>query len=350
MVFLPLSNFDKEISMGGLTIGYIVRRFGMFLLTVWLGTTLIFLIPRLAPGDPVQAMLGRMMSEGSNVENADQLITAYRERFGLNQPVYIQYFKYLYNSATFNTGYSLAFFPSRVDDMIARSMPWTLGLLFTALLLSFFIGNAVGALLAWRRTPKIARRVLPITLVFTSIPAYMIGIMLLFFFAFKLAWFPYAGNYARGLTPGWNLVFIGSVIKHASLPVLSIILVSMGSWALGMRGMMITTEGEDYMILADAKGLTPWRIFGRYGVRNAILPQVTAFGVALGALAGGAVLVEIIFTYPGVGNLLYQGILNSDFTLIQGIVFYVIVGVALAVLVLDLTYPLIDPRINYKRN
>jgi peptide/nickel transport system permease protein len=336
--------------MGALTIGYILRRVGMFLLTVWLGTTLIFLIPRLAPGDPVQAMMGRMMTEGSNVENADQIIESYRERFGLNQPVYIQYVKYLYNSATFNTGYSLAFFPSRVDDMIARSMPWTLGLLFVALLLSFFIGNAVGALLAWQRTPRPLRWMLPATLVFTSIPAYMIGIMLLFVFAFKLDWFPYAGNYARGLTPAWNLTFLGSVIKHGSLPVLSIILVSIGSWALGMRGMMITTEGEDYMILADAKGLAPSRIFWRYGIRNAILPQVTAFGVALGALAGGAVLVEIIFTYPGVGNLLYQGILNSDFTLIQGIVFYVIVGVALAVLVLDLIYPLIDPRINYQRS
>jgi len=336
--------------MGALTIGYILRRVGMFLLTIWLGTTLIFLIPRLAPGDPVQAMMGRMMTEGSNVENADQIIESYRERFGLNQPVYIQYIKYLYNSATFNTGYSLAFFPSRVDDMIARSMPWTLGMLFVALLLSFFIGNAVGALLAWQRTPKPVRWLLPATLVFTSIPAYMIGIMLLFLFAFKLDWFPYAGNFARGLTPAWNLTFLGSVIKHGSLPVLSIILVSIGSWALGMRGMMITTEGEDYMILADAKGLTPSRIFWRYGIRNAILPQVTAFGVALGALAGGAVLVEIIFTYPGVGNLLYQGILNSDFTLIQGIVFYVIVGVALAVLVLDLIYPLIDPRINYQRS
>jgi peptide/nickel transport system permease protein len=174
--------------------------------------------------------------------------------------------------------------------------------------------------------------------------------MLLFFFAFKLDWFPYAGNFARGLTPGWDLTFISSVFKHATLPSLSIILVSMGSWALGMRGMMITTDGEDYMILADAKGLTPSRIFWRYGIRNAILPQVTAFGVALGTLAGGSVLVEIIFTYPGVGHLLYQGILNSDFTLIQGIVFYVIVGVSLAVLLLDLTYPLIDPRITYHRS
>ena len=272
--------------MGGLTKEYVLKRFGMFLLTVWLGTTIIFIVPRLAPGDPVQAMLGRMLAEGTNVENADLLVLAYRQRFGLDQPLIVQYFRYLYNSATFNTGYSLAFFPSQVDAMVARAIPWTLSLLFVALIISFIIGNTVGALLAWRRTPRLAKWLLPISLTFTSIPAYMVGIMLLFVFAFQLDWLPFAGNYARGLSPGWNWSFIISVLKHALLPASSIILVSMGAWALGMRGMMITTDGEDYMILAEAKGLSPTRIFFRYGVRNAILPQVTAFGVALGRVSG----------------------------------------------------------------
>ena len=336
--------------MSGLTKEYVLKRLGMFVLTVWLGTTLIFIIPRLVPGDPVQAMIGRMVTTGENVENADVLIESYRHRFGLDQPVIIQYFKFLYNSLTFNTGYSLAFFPSEVDDMIARGIPWTLGLLSTSLIMSFVIGNTIGALLAWRRSPKFIRMLLPFSLIFTSIPAYMIGIMLLFVFSFQLDWLPFAGNYARGLDPGWDWEFITSVIKHATLPALSIVLVSMGGWALGMRGMMITTDGEDYMILSEAKGLSPSRIFFRYGIRNAILPQVTALGVSLGALAGGSVLVEIIFTYPGVGYLLYTGILNSDYAIIQGVVFYVIVGVSLAVLILDLTYPLIDPRITFRRN
>jgi peptide/nickel transport system permease protein len=336
--------------MGGLTKEYVIKRFAMFLLTVWLGTTLIFIIPRLIPGDPVQAMIGRMVTSGANVENASELIESYRVRFGLDQPIIIQYFKFLYNTITFNTGYSLAFFPTQVEAMIARGLFWTLGLLFTALILSFIIGNIFGALLAWRRTPRVAKWLLPISLTFTSIPAYMVGILLLFVFAFRLDWLPYAGNFERGLTPGWNLEFIGSVIKHAILPALSIVLVNMGAWALGMRGMMITTDGEDYMILAEAKGLSPTRIFFRYGIRNAILPQVTALGVALGSLAGGSVLVEMIFTYPGMGYLLYQGILNSDYTIIQGVVSYVIIGVSLAVLILDLTYPLIDPRITYRRS
>lgn len=336
--------------MSGLTKEYVIKRFGMFLLTIWLGTTLVFIIPRLIPGDPVQAMIGRMITSGRNVENSAELIASYQQRFGLNQPMYIQYFKFLYNTVTFNSGYSLSFFPSKVDVLIARGIPWTLGLLFTALVLSFIIGNIFGALLAWRRTPRVAKWLLPVSLTFTSIPAYMVGLLLLFVFSFRLDLLPYAGNFDSGLIQGWNWSFISSVVKHAILPVLSIVLVNMGGWALGMRGMMITTDGEDYMILAEAKGLSPTRIFFRYGIRNAILPQITALGVALGSLAGGSVLVEMIFTYPGMGYLLYQGILNSDYTLIQGIVSYVIIGVSLAVLILDLTYPLIDPRITFRRS
>lgn len=336
--------------MGGLTKEYVIKRIGMFLLTVWLGTTIIFIIPRLAPGDPVQAMVGRMMIVGTNVKNCNEIINAWRKRFGLDQPIYIQYIRYLYNSATFNTGYSLASFPSRVDDMVARAMPWTLGLLSVATLISFILGNAIGALLAWRRTPRLAKMLLPLSLTFTSIPAFMLGILLLYVFAFQLDWLPYAGAYEWGLTPGWNWEFVLSVIKHATLPALAVVLVRMGFWALGMRGMMITTDGEDYMILAEAKGLRPWRIFWRYGIRNAILPQVTALGITLGSIVGGFVVVELVFTYPGMGYLLYRAILSSDYTLIQGIVFYVIVGVSLAVLILDLIYPLLDPRITYRRS
>jgi peptide/nickel transport system permease protein len=337
--------------MGGLTKEYVLKRLGMFLLTVWLGTTVIFIIPRLTPGDPIDAMIGRMMTEGENVENAAELIEAWRKRFGLDQPLHIQYIRYLYNSATFNTGYSLAFFPSRVDDMVARAIPWTLGLLSVATFISFVLGNAIGALLAWRGTPRLLKMLLPVSLTFTAIPGFMFGMLLLYIFSFKLDWLPYAGAYERGVIPGWNWEFIISVIKHATLPALAIVLVRMGGWALGMRGMMITTDGEDYMILAEAKGLRPWQIFWRYGIRNAVLPQVTALGISLGSLASGVVIIETIFTYPGMGYLLYnRGILSNDYTLIQGIVFYVIVGVSLAVLILDLTYPLIDPRITYRRN
>lgn len=339
----------KGATIGGITKEYLLKRLGMFFLTVWLGATLIFVIPRLAPGDPVASMVSRMAAQSGRVENSAEIIEAWRERFGLDAPWYVQYLRYLRSLATFNLGYSLAFFPAEVEDMAARSMPWTLGLLSLATLMSFVLGNTVGALLAWRRTPNLAKALLPVSLTFTSIPAFMLGILLVYTFAFGLKWFPFAGAYGRGLEPGLSWEFIASVIKHGTLPAMAIVVTTMGFWALGMRGMMVTTTGEDYMILAEAKGLRPSRIFWLYGVRNAILPQITALALTLGSIAGGSVIVEYIFTYPGMGYLLYQGIVNSDYTLIQGIVYFLIVGVALAVLIIDLLYPLIDPRISYQK-
>src|SRR5688572_15668531 len=336
--------------MGGLTKGYLLRRLGMFFLTIWLGTTLIFLIPRLAPGDPVTAMVSRMLAQAGRIEGSDLMIEAWKERFGLNDPLYIQYLRYLYSAFTFDLGYSLASFPSEVTDMVKDDLPWTLGLLTLATLIAFILGNTIGALMAWRRTPELLKSLLPMTLTFTSIPPFMLGILLLGIFAFGLGWFPFANGYDQRTTdPGLNWDFIVSVIQHGTLPALALVLFSMGFWALGMRGMMVTTDGEDFMILAQAKGLSPWRVFWLYGVRNAILPQVTGLALSLGAIAGGSVIVEYIFTYPGVGYLLYQGIITADYTLIQGIVFFLIVGVAVAVLIIDLLYPLIDPRITYHR-
>lgn len=342
---LPLSSL-----MRGLTSRYLIKRFGMFFLTIWLGMTIIFIVPRLAVGDPSSAMLGRLMSKGGNVANSQELIQRYKERFGLDQPVYVQYLRYLGNTITFNQGYSLSAFPATVDDLIQRSLPWTIGLLIVATLIAFVVGNAIGALMAWRGTPRPVRSILPLSLIFTSIPAFMLGILLIYIFSLVLNWLPYAGGFDRKFTPGWNPGYIGSVLQHAILPALAIVLVRMGSWALGMRGMMITTDGEDYMVIAEAKGLAPTRRFWNYGIRNAILPQVTSLGVAIGSIAGGFIIVEQIFVYPGIGSLLFRGIQESDYTLIQGVVFYIIVGVAIAVLVLDLTYPLIDPRISLKKN
>jgi len=321
----------------------------MWFLTIWIGTTIIFLVPRLAPGDPVAAMISRMSAQGGFVENADQLIAVWRARFGLDDPLPVQYVRYVLNSLRFDLGYSLSSFPSRVDEMVFNALPWTVGLLLLATLISFVAGNTIGALMAWERTPGWLKGLLPVSLTFTSIPFFMLGILLIYIFAFGLRWLPPSGAFGRGLQQGLNLPFIGSVLYHGILPAFAIVIASMGFWALGMRGMMITTAGEDYMILAEAKGLKPSRIFWLYGVRNSILPQVTALALSLGAIVGGAVLVEYIFAYPGVGYLLYLGIVNSDYTLIQGIVFMLIFTTATLVFILDLIYPLIDPRITYER-
>lgn len=335
--------------MRGLTRGYLLKRLAMFALTVWLGLTIMFIVPRLAPGDPVSAMVSRLLAQAGRVEHSEQMIQAWRARFGLDAPMHVQYARYLYNSFRFDLGYSMAYFPTKVEDMVQRGMPWTIGLLSLATVLSFVIGNAIGALLGWRPTPRLLKTLLPLSLCFTSIPAFMLGILLTYLFAFRLRLFPFAGAYARNVTPGWNWEFAGSVVHHGTLPACAIVLVTMGFWALGMRAMMITTDGEDYMILAQAKGLRPRRIFWMYGVRNAVLPQVTALALSLGGIAGGSIIVEYIFTYPGMGYLLYQGIVNNDYPLIQGIVFILICGVATAVLIIDLLYPLIDPRITYER-
>lgn len=336
--------------MRGITKGYLIRRLAMFLVTVWLGLTLMFIIPRLAPGDPISAMVSRLSAQAGRVEQSEQMIEAWRARFGLDAPLPVQYLRYMGNSFRFRLGYSMAYFPTTVEEMIFRAMPWTLGLLTLATLISFTAGIAIGALLGWRPTPRLVRTLLPITLCFTSIPAFMLGILLTYVFAFGFRVLPFAGAYARGLSPELSWEFVVSVMHHGILPAAAVVLTSMGHWALGMRAMMITNAGEDYMVLAQAKGLRPGRIFWMYGVRNAILPQVTALALSIGAIAGGSIIVEYIFTYPGMGYLLYQGIVNNDYPLIQGVVFVLICGVAVAVFFIDLLYPFIDPRITYERD
>jgi peptide/nickel transport system permease protein len=335
--------------MRGLTRAYVLRRLGMYVLTVWLGATIIFAIPRMVPGDPVAGMISRMSQQAGSVAGSAEMIAAWRTRFGLDAPMPQQYVNYLKNSVTFDLGYSLTQFPARVQDMVADALPWTLGLLLLATLVSWIVGNLIGALIAWRPTPRWLRSLLPVTLTFTSVPYFMLAILLIYVFGFGLRVMPISGGYARDVAQGWTWDFITSVAGHMILPALSIVLASMGFWALGMRGMMVTNEGEDYMILARAKGLSPGRVFLRYAVRNSLLPQVTALGLTLGSIVGGATLVEYLFAYPGVGYLLYQGIVNNDYTLIQGIVFILILTTATAVLIIDLTYPLIDPRISYQQ-
>ena len=332
--------------MGGISLNYLVRRLLVFALTVWVAATLIFIIPRLAPGDPIGAMIARMSRQEGFVENADLIIEAWRKRFGLDDPLHVQYFRFIGNTLRMDLGYSLANFPSKVTDLVARRLPWTIGLVGIATAIFFTVGNLCGALLAWYKTPKLLRVLIPISMSFTSVPPALFSLLLVYIFGFLIPIFPQVNAYGRGMVPEFTLEFIGSVLYHGFLPAMSIVLVTFGYWALGMRGMMVTIEGEDYMILAQAKGLKPFYVLYRYMIRNAILPQMTALAVSIGTLVSGSVLVEIMFTYNGMGSLIYDGIANQDFGLIQGTSFILIVTSALAVLIIDLTYPLIDPRIS----
>lgn len=332
--------------MGGISLNYLIRRLMVFFLTLWVAATLIFIIPRLAPGDPIAAMVSRLTQQAGFVENSDAIIEGWKERFGLNDPVYVQYIRYLGNLLRFDLGVSLATFPSTVGELVGRAMPWTIGLVGVSTAIFFVLGNFLGALLAWTKTPKLLKVLIPMSMVFTSIPPLLAGLLLVYVFGFLIDIFPLTAAYGRGMTPGLNLEFIGSVIYHGFLPAMSIVLVTFGYWALGMRGMMVTIEGEDYMILAQAKGLKPFYVLYKYMIRNAILPQMTALAVSIGTLVGGSVLVEVIFAYNGMGTLIFTAIRNQDFAVIQGTSFILILTSAIAVLIIDLSYPLLDPRIS----
>ncbi len=335
--------------MRGITFSYFIQRLGIFFLTIWLAATIIWLIPHLAPGDPAEAIVARMSSQSGSVENADKIIAGFKERFGLNDSLPVQYIRYLGNIAHMDFGYSMANFPSTVGEIIGLALPWTIGLLLLAAIISFLLGNFLGAIMVWTRTPGLIKAIIPIGMIFTSLPPILAALFVQYVFAVLLNWFPVSFAYDAGIQPGLSLDFIGSVIQHGTLPALAIVLTSFGLQTLGMRGMMITVEGEDYMSLARAKGLKPFYLLYRYSIRNAILPQITSFAINIGTLVSGALLVEYAFTYQGMGFVTFNAINNQDFTVIQGTSFILIFTTALAVLIIDLTYPLIDPRITYAR-
>lgn len=334
--------------MGRIPLDYLLRRVGIWLLTIWVAATVIWIIPRLAPGDPIETMIGDMASAGTNVAGADAIIEQFRERFGLDDPLHIQYVKYMGSLLRFDLGFSISNFPTPVSTIIANALPWTVGLLLLAMVITFLLGNFLGAIMVWAKTPQFFKYLIPFGMLFTSIPTILSALFLLYIFAFTFNILPSQNAYALGTQPGLNFEFIWSVIVHGTLPALSIILVSFGYWALGMRGMMITVQGEDYVQLARAKGLKPLYILYRYMVRNAILPQVTAFAITLGTLVSGQVLVERVFNYQGMGFVIYTAILARDFSVIQGASFIIILMTATAVLIVDLLYPFIDPRVSQR--
>lgn len=316
------------------------------MLTIWGAATLNFLIPRLAPGDPVQSRLVQMAQTGGYLQSGiKEMVKAYDKQFGLDQPLWLQYLHYLANTFTFNFGYSLANYPAKALNVILIALPWTIGLLLVATLLAFLLGTLAGALLAWRKSPRWLGLLFAPMLTLSAVPYYLLGLILVYVLAEVIHAFPLNGAYTTGSSPALTPSFVWDVLYHSILPGASIVLASLGGWALTMRGMMVTTEGEDFMLFAESRGLKDRVIFVWYAMRNAILPQFTSLALSLGYIASGALLVEIIFSYPGVGFLLYRSVQESDYFVIYGIVFMLVLAISAATLVLDLTYPFLDPRI-----
>ena len=306
-------------------VSYVLKRIGVFLIVIWVAASVNFFIPRLAPVNPIREKLLQALSfGGAGKTDMEKVVAAYEEKFGLNQPLWRQYVTYLGDLLRFDLGVSISNFPKKVTDIILQAMPWTLVLLLVSTLLAFIIGTLAGALLAWPKTPAFFQLFVAPLLTLSAIPYYMLGLILVYVLAFTMKWFPLSGGYALGSIPTLSFAFLKDAVYHSILPALSIVLASIGTWALGMRGMMVSVLGEDYMVLAEAKGLHERAIFFRYGLRNTLLPQTTALALSLGYVVSGAVLVEVVFGYPGIGTLLFRAIQTFDYFVIYGIVLMLI--------------------------
>lgn len=329
--------------------GYILRRLLQFVAVLWGAATLNFFIPRLAPGNPVRDQLTQMASQGGALQQGiEEMVRAYDQQFGLDQPLWLQYVRYLGSMLHLDFGYSLSQYPIHVTTLIAAALPWTIGLLLASTFLAFLFGTLLGAFIGWTRSPRGLRYLVLPLLVFSSIPYYLLGLLLVYLLAVTHQVFPLSGGYSISSVPSLSLPFVLDILHHSLLPAFSIVISGMGFWGLGMRGMMVTTEGEDFMLFAEAKGLKPVRTFTQYAVRNAILPQFTSLAIALGHIVSGSVIVEVVFGFPGIGSLLVKAIAGSDFFLLYGIVFVIILAISVATLLIDLAYPLLDPRISYR--
>lgn len=327
---------------------YILTRTLTLVASVYVSITVVFLIPRLVPGNPLDAVFARLAQMGARV-GSEELIEEYKRMFGLDKDLLTQYMSFLNELAKGNLGYSINSFPTTVAELLVRAVPWTVGLLGVTTIISWVLGTLIGAVVGWRGDRSMASRLLvPFALLMYITPYYILAILLLFFFAYYLNLFPSSGGYTVGMElRGLTLDFILDVLHHSVLPALSIVIASLGWWFLSMRSMIITVKGEDFVLMAYAKGLKEKTVMWRYAFRNAILPQTTGLAISLSHIVGGALLTEVIFAYPGIGWLIYTAITSLDYPVIQGSVLLVIVAVALANYFIDLVYPLIDPRIRY---
>jgi peptide/nickel transport system permease protein len=317
---------------------YLARRAALFLVTLWAALTVNFVIPRVMPGNEAQAVLATFR----NVNPA--ALHALEVEFGVNvhQNVLVSYFEYVKNCLTGHFGVTAQGVP--VMSEITSKLPWTLGLVGVTTVIAFVIGTFVGILSAWRRGGRLDAILPPALFIVSTIPVFFVGLLLIYFFSVKLSWLPLGSNYDIGSTPSLSPSFIWDVLDHALLPGLSLVIVTAGLWVYSMRNNMITTIAEDYVKTARAKGLSSWRVMLDYAARNAILPNLTGFAMQLGYVLGGAIVIEYLFSYPGLGYLFYTASTDHDLPLMQGLFLFYTVAVLVCVLLADLATAVLDPR------
>ena len=324
--------------------GYALRKVVLFFITLWAAITLNFLLPRLMPGSPVDAALGKLASSGVQITNAERQAVEIQ----LGSPhgnIFSQYGQYLNDIVHLRFGRSFSFPTETVTHTVLKALPWTFVLVGATTVFAFVIGTLLGVYAGWRRG-KLADSTVTIgATFFAAFPPFWLGLLLLYALAYKLNWFAIKGGYSPGLTPNFSLSFLSDAFQHSVLPALTLAVTSLSGWVFGMRNNMINILGEDYVTFAEANGLRTRTIALLYGARNALLPNVTAFGLSLGAVVGGSILVEGIFSYPGLGNLLYVAVSNRDFPLMQALFLVITVSMLVAIFVVDLLYTRLDPRV-----
>ncbi|HVN53849.1 MAG TPA: ABC transporter permease [Anaerolineaceae bacterium] len=320
---------------------YILRQLSLYLAAVWASLTINFLLPRTMPGDPVTALVARMRGQLTPSQ-----IEAVRAAFGFNNdPLWKQYLQYLSHAIRLDFGLSISSYPVKVSTIIGTGLYWTILLGTVTLVLSFVLGTVLGVVIAWRRGGLLDSTLPGLTSFFGSFPYFWLAMVALFFLGFELGWFPMAHAYSDDISPGPTLEYYQSVGFHIILPALTIILVSVGGWMMGMRSTMIAVLDEDYITMAEAKGLSQWRVMFGYAMRNAILPNFTQFGMSVGFILSGQLLTEMVFSYPGLGFYLVRAVTTHDYPLMQALFFMITLAVLGANLIVDLLYIRLDPRV-----
>ena len=329
----------------------ILRQLGFLILVIWAASTITFLIPRISPRNPVRERFGELARMGGfTPTDLEKIVASYSAKFGLNKPLWQQYLDYIGSVARLDLGVSMNKFPKTVWQLLLESLPWTIGLLFVATVFSFILGNLLGALAAWPRSPRWVKGLATPFVLLMGVPPVLMAVFLMFFVAFRLKLLPMGNAYSIGVIPNWSSIrFILDVLKHQILPALSLILGTVGSWVLSMRGMGVTIQGEDYVLFAEHKGLGGTAIFRDYYLRNALLPQVTGLALAVGTMVTSGIVIEQFFGLPGIGSMLYDAIKVNDFLVIYGIVLFIVIAIAVLMIVVEMLYPLLDPRVRTQK-
>ena len=328
---------------------YLIPRLLQYFLVIWLGITIVFLIPRITPNDPVMAMVGVMRARGSTLEPGamDGIIRDLTEMYGLQGSWLDQYGAFWGRLFRGDFGVSFFQFPTRVNKLIFTALPWTLGLLLTTTAISWILGNIIGGLAGYYSRKGWSRTLDAIAMVIRPLPYYIFSFALLLIFAYVVRWFPITGGAQLGAIPTWKWSYIKDVLWHSVLPAMSLIILGVAVNFQTMKLIVQNINAESFVQYAKLGGVTEDRIVGRYIIRNGMLPQITGLALSLGQIFSGALITEIVFSYPGLGSLLYNAIINGDYNLIMGITVFSIVTITTAILILDLTYPLFDPRVRY---